>query len=104
MSGKKIEKTNQAIKGRYRIAENCFSSDATRFAKRTIISTPRITIILTNHVVPKYNEMAVILFVSKRRNPAPRKKKWRSSPLPFLSELRKRKSRETPKRNPIVTK
>jgi hypothetical protein len=46
---------------------------------------------LTNQVVPKYNEIVVMLFVSSNRNPAPKQKKWASMLAPLFPELNHRK-------------
>ena len=98
----KYKKQTDAISGTYSNSENPLSLHAKKFARRTIIRTPNITTMLTTHVAPKYREIVVMLFISNKRKPAPRKKKWRSSRLFVLSKVRKIKSKETTTRNPMV--
>jgi hypothetical protein len=76
-----------AKRGAYIQSENPRRRSATRLAAITMSRTPTTTTIVTNHVAPKKRVESLMLFVSRRRKPIPRRPKWRS-PRPKERRLR----------------
>ena len=75
-----IGKKYKRIKDRINPPKNILGSfklvfKTIQLTKNTIAKTEEKTIALINHVEPKRREKVVILFVSKSKNPIPRKKK-----------------------------